>query len=201
MSSKQTTLELCRKHLYDDVTVMQHINPLVRERIIRIRSGYTHWNEFPSKKDKEIVNHIMNHFGIEKSSAYDDLRLIKDLLGSINNASKEWHLYKTNLWLEEAVAMARVKNNEDAIIKAAAVSGKINKLDKDDATEFPWDDVKPQSFRITSDPSVIGIKPIPNLKEKIAKLFEKYKADIEIVEDVTYEEIEVKNVFEDYGNA
>ena len=199
--SRQSTLELCRKHLYDDITALDKINPLVRERIKRIRSGYTHWNEFPSKREKEIVNHIMNHFEVQKTVAYDDLRLIKDLFGSINNASKEWHLYKTNSWLEEAVAMARVKNNEDALIKAAAVSGKINKLDKDDATEFPWDDIKPQQFLITSDPSVIGLKPIPNLNSKIDKLFEKYKVDIEMVEDVTYEDIEVNPILQDYGNA
>ena len=199
--SKQSTLELCRKHLYDDVNNMPGILPAVKDRIVRIRAGFTYWNDFTRKKEKEIAQHIMSMYGVEKSTAYDDVRLIKDLLGNVNKASKDWYLYKTNCWLGAAVEMARVKNNEDAIIKAAAVSGKINKLDKDDPTEFPWDDLKPQSFVITSDPSVIGIKPIPNLKDKIAKLFEKYKSDIEIVEDVTYEELDVNSVFEDYGKA
>ena len=199
--SRQSTLELCRKHLYDDVNDMPGVLPAVRERIVRIRAGFTYWNDFTRKKEKEIAQHLMSMYGVEKSTAYDDVRLIKDLLGNVNKASKDWYLYKTNCWLDEAVEMARVKNNEDAIIKAAAVSGKINKLDKDDPTEFPWDDLKPQSFVITSDPSVIGIKPIPNLKDKIAKLFEKYKSDIEIVEDVTYEDIDVNSVFEDYGKA
>ena len=189
--SRQSTLELCQKHLYDDKDNMPGVAINTRNRIIRIRSGYTIWNDFPSKKDKEIAIHLMNQFSVEKSTAYDDIRLIKDLRGSINKASKDWHLYKTNAWLDEAVQMARVKNNEDAIIKAAAVSGKINKLDKDDPTEFPWDEIKPQSFIITSDPSVIGIKPIPNLKDKIAKLFDRYKEDISIVEDVTYENADV----------
>lgn len=199
--SKQSTLELCRKHLYDDVNSMTGILPAVKDRIVRIRAGFTYWNDFTRKKEKEIAQHLMAMYGIEKSTAYDDVRLIKELLGNINKASKDWHLYKTNCWLEEAVEMARIKNNEDGIIKAAAVSGKINKLDKDDPTEFPWDDIKPQTWTITHDPSVIGIKPIPNLKDKIAKLFEKYKTDIEIVEDVTYEEIDVNSVFEDYGKA
>jgi len=199
--SKQSTLELCRKHLYDDVNTMPGILPAVRERIVRIRAGFTYWNDFTRKKDKEIAQHIMNLYRVEKSTAYDDVRLIKELLGNVNKASKDWHLYKTNCWLDEAMEIARVKNNEDAMIKAAAVSGKINKLDKEDPSEFPWDDIKPQTWMITSDPSVIGIKPIPNLKDKIAKLFEKYKSDIEIVEDVTYEEIDLNSVFEDYGKA
>lgn len=198
--SRQSTLELCRKHLYDDKDNMPGIAKDTQARIIRIRSGYTVWNDYPSKKDKEIAVHIMNMFNVEKSMAYDDIRLIKDLLGSINKASKDWHLYKTNAWLDEAVQMARVKNNEDAIIKAAAVSGKINKLDKDDPTAFPWDDIKPQSWVITSDPSVIGIKPIPNLKDKIAKMFSKYSLDIETVQDVSYEDIDVDPIM-NYGES
>ena len=199
--SKQSTLELCRKHLYDDVNNMPGVLPAVRDRIVRIRAGFTYWNDFTRKKEKEVAQHLMALYGVEKSTAYDDVRLIKELLGNINKASKDWHLYKTNCWLDEAVEMARIKNNESEIIKAAAVSGKINQLDKQDPTEFPWDDIKPQQWIITSDPSVIGIKPIPNLKDKIAKLFEKYKTDIEIVEDVTYEEIDVNSVFEDYART
>ena len=160
--SKQSTLELCRKHLYDDVNNMTGVNISVRDRIVRIRAGFTYWNDFTRKKEKEVAQHIMSMYGVETSTANDEGRRIKDLLGNVNKASKDWHIYKTNCWLDEAVEMARVKNNEDAIIKAAAVSGKINKLDKEDPSEFPWDDIKPQTWTITSDPSVIGVHPIPS---------------------------------------
>jgi len=189
--SKQKTLDLCRQHLYSDVDKMAAIPSNVRERILRIRSGYTLWNEYPSKKDKEIALHVMQLYGVEKSMAYDDVRLIKDLLGSINKQSKDWHLYQVNCWLEESVAMARVKKNEASIIKAAKVSVSANKLDQSDVTEFPWEDLKPQSFEMTSDPSVIGLKKIPNLKEKIAAAFKKYAEDISFIEEVTYEDIDL----------
>lgn len=189
--SKSKTLDLCRQHLYSDIDKMNMIPVNIRDRILRIRSGYTIWNEYPSKKDKEIALHIMQQYGIEKSMAYDDVRLIKDLLGSINKQSKDWHLYQVNAWLDEAVEMARKKNNEDGIIKAAKVKVSANQLDKADATEFPWEDIKPQSFEITSDPTVIGLKKIPNLKEKIASTFKKYAEDISFIEEVTYEEIDL----------
>lgn len=191
MSSKSTTLELCRKHLYDDKDQMAMVPVNIRERIIRIRSAYTLKLDFPRKNDKELAQHLMSLFGVQKSTAYDDIRLIKDLLGSINKNSKDWERYKTNQWLEEAVQIARVKNDQDSIIKAAAVSGKINQLDKDDPTEFDWDSIKPQAFKITGDPSVIGLKPIPNLKDKISSLLKKYQEDISMVEDVTFEEIDL----------
>ena len=189
--SKSATLELCRQNLYADIDKMSAVPANIRERILRIRSAYTYWNEYPSKKDKEIALHIMQQSGVEKSTAYDDVRLIKDLLGSINRQSKDWHLYQVNAWLDEAVEMARKKKNEDAIIKAAKVKVTANQLDKKDETEFPWDEIKPQQFIITSDPTVIGVKRIPNLKDVITKLFAKYKEDIDMVEDVTYEEIDL----------
>jgi len=194
--SKTSTLELCRRHLYSDADKMQSVPANIRDRIIRIRSGYTLWNDFPRKKPKDIALHLMNHYSIEKTQAYDDVRLIQDLLGSINRASKDWHLFRFNQMIEKAYEVAETKNDSDAMTKAAAAYGKFNQLDKEDPTEFPWDDIKPQSFIITSDPSVIGIKPIPNLKDKIAKLFDKYKEDINIVEDVTYEEMDLNNALE-----
>ena len=107
--SKSSTLELCRQHLYNDVDKMPGVPANVRERIVRIRAGYDLWSQFPSKKEKEIALHLEKLYNIEKSRAYDDIRLIKDLLGSFNKQSKDWHLYQVNAWLEEAVEMARKK--------------------------------------------------------------------------------------------
>jgi hypothetical protein len=197
MSSRTSTLDLCKRHLYTDVDKMNSVPAATRDRILRIRSGYTLWNEYPRKKPKDIALHLMNQFNIEKSQAYDDIRLIQDLLGSINRASKDWHLFRFNQMIEKAYEVAETKNDSDSMTKAAAAYGKYNQLDKEDPTEFPWDDIKPQSFVITSDPSVIGIKPIANLKDKIAKLYDKYKEDINMVEDVTYEDVDLKNALED----
>ncbi|MDD3195325.1 MAG: hypothetical protein PHU68_05950 [Paludibacter sp.] len=133
-------------------------------------------------------------YGIQKSVAYDDIRLIQELLGSINRSSKDWHLYQFNLRINRAFEIAESKNDHDGITKAMAVYAKYNKLDKDDPTEFPWDEIRPQSFEITSDPSVIGIKPIPNLKDKIAQMFRKYQEDLQSIEDVTYEDIDIEPV-------
>lgn len=196
--SKTSTLEICKRHLYDDVTKLSHLNEDTRNRLLRIRSGYMLWNEFPRKRQKDIAQHIMQMFGVQKSVAYDDIRLIQDLLGSINRSSKDWHLYQFNTRINRAYEIAETKNDHDGMTKSMAVYAKFNKLDKDDPTEFPWDEIRPQSFEITSDPSVIGIKPIPNLKEKIAQLYKKYQEDLQSVEDVTYEEMDIEPI-EQYG--
>ena len=194
--AKKDTYDICVQHLYDDVSQLTHLAPQHRDKLLRIRSGYTLMNEFPSKKDREIIQHIQNLFKVERSAAYDDLRIIKDLLGSTNKQSKDYRRYQANCWLEEAVSMARIKNNEENIIKAAAVSDKINQLNKEDAERIPWDEIIPQVFEPTEDPTVLGIKPIPNIREKIAAMKKKYMNEIE---DVTYDEIDIAKL-EEYAD-
>jgi len=76
----------------------------------------------------------------------------------------------------------------EAKIKAAKALVAIHKLDKDEGEPMPWEDIVPHDWEATSDPSVIGLKPIANIEEKIKKLKKKYSQDIEIV-DTNYEDI------------
>ena len=69
---------------------------------------------------------------------------------------------------------------------AADKYAKYNQLDKEDALEYPWEDIIPQNYEPSSDPTLLGIKPIANIQEKIAALKKKYNADIE---DVDFDEI------------
>lgn len=163
---------------------------------MRIRSAYTLMNDFPSKPDREILQHIINHFNVERSTAYNDLRTIKDLLGSINRQTKDWHRFKFNRMIEKAYEQAELRQDPDAMNKAAATYAKFNQLDKEDAERLPWEEIIPQQFVPTEDPTVIGIKPIPNFKEKQAAMKKKYE---EQIEDVTFEEMDVQ-ILEKYAN-
>lgn len=194
--SKKQTYDICVKHLYDDVDKLKHLGPQVIARLLRIRSAYTLMNEFPSKPDREIILHIMNEGEVEKSAAYEDLRIIKDLLGSINKQSKDWHRFKFNDQIQKAYDLAEIQKNPDAMQKAMATYAKYNQLDIEDTERMPWEDIIPQMFEPTEDPTVLGIKPIPNFREKQAALKKKYE---EQIEDVTYEEIDLKSL-EKYAN-
>lgn len=184
------TLEVCKSHLFDDRDKMEeHGVPLIlQERIIRIRDMYTVWLNFPSKKELEIVSELIQRYGIQKSAAYDDVRIIKTLLGDLNKASKDFHRWQFNNMIRKAYEMAERRKNPDAMVKAADKYGKYNQLDKEDILDNPWETIQVQPFEPTSDPTVIGIKPIPNIKEKIAKKLKQYWN--EDVEDATFEEFD-----------
>lgn len=49
-----------------------------------------------------------------------------------------------------------------------------------------------QPFTATADPSVLGIKPIPNIQEKIQKMIAKYRAETIDIEDVEYEKADLE---------
>ncbi|HEY6913140.1 MAG TPA: hypothetical protein VI413_00575 [Paludibacter sp.] len=189
--AKRDTYDICVQHLYDDVTKLSHLPQQQRDKLLRIRSGYTIMLEFPSKKDREIILHLQNQFGIERSAAYEDLRLIKDLLGSINKQSKDWHRFRFNYRNEKAYNMAELQQDPIAMDKCNNTYGKYNQLDKEDAERIPWEEIIPQLYEPTDDPSVLGIKPIPNIREKIAATKKKYMEDIE---DVTYEDIDIREL-------
>ena len=188
---KLNTFELCRRHLFDDQIDIDHLAHEQQSRLLRIRSGYTLWNSNPNKRPKEIYDHIRAFSNVGKDQAYDDVRIIEQLLGEINKQTKDWHRYKFNYMVLEAFEIAKLKQDPDAMQKASNTYAKYNQLDKEDPLKVPWDKIIPQLFEPTEDPSVLGIKPIENIKEKIAAMKKKYMDDIE---DVTYESIDIEQL-------
>lgn len=182
------TLQVCRESLFDDVDKMREkgVPAVLQERILRIRDMYNIWVNYPSKKDKEIVMELQQRYDIHKSAAYEDVSILKTLLGDLNKASKEFHRFQFNHMIRNAYDMAERRKDPKAMVAAADKYAKYNKLDKEDVQDNPWEIIAVQPFEPTSDPSVLGIKPIPNIKEKIAQKLKQYWN--EDIQDITYDE-------------
>jgi hypothetical protein len=196
--SKPATLEICRLHLFSDVDVLrrENIPETLVKRILRIRSAYTMWLEYPRKKDAEIRDHLAS-FGVAKSEAYEDIRIIKLLLGDMTETSKAFHRFRFISMIEEAYKLAERKKDARSMVAAADKYAKYNQLDKEDALSIPWDEIIIQPFEPTSDPTVIGIKPVANIRERIKALKAKYAEDIP--QDVEYEDADINE--DDLFNA
>jgi hypothetical protein len=185
---KPNTLEICRVHLFDnkEELLKQAIPEMLVQRIIRMRSAYILWLEHPRKKDAEIRDHLLN-FGVNRSQAYEDIQMLKLLLGDMTETSKAFHRFRFNAMIQSAYELAERKKDAKSMVAAADKYAKYNQLDKDDAFRIPWEEIVPQRFEPTSDPEVIGIKPVPGIQDKIKALKEKYLKDIE---DVKYEDVD-----------
>lgn len=161
-----------------------------RQILMRYRSIFTLSLERPSIQDVELRDYLMTEYGISQTQAYRDICNIRVLLGHVQNAGKEWVRYIVNETLKKAIEDAKLLGPKGIklMIMAADKLGKYNRLDKEDSVEIPWDDIIPQSIEPTTDPTVLGIKPLENKEEAIRKMYEKYREEIEI-EDVDYEPV------------
>lgn len=184
------TIEVCRDHLFSDREEMtqNNIPVVIQERLIRLRDMYNLWLNFPRKKDVEIVKELELRYKIQRSTAYEDIRVIKALLGDLNKSTKDFHRWKFCGMLDEAYEMAKRMKDARAMVAAADKYGKYTQLDKEDLIDRGYDKIQVQPFEPTDDPSVIGIKPIPNIRQRIQDKIKQYWSDD--IEDIDYEVVE-----------
>ena len=76
-------------------------------RLHRLRGMYAYWLQFPSKLDNDLVQYDIAMFKVSRSLAYEDLHLVKVLLGNLQQTTKEFMRWKINKSIEQDIAAAR----------------------------------------------------------------------------------------------
>lgn len=177
--------------LSDDELFEQRIAQTVIERIHRLRGLYAYWLQFPQKFDQDIVQYDMAMFKVGKSQAYDDLHLVRLILGDLQQASKDFMRWKINQDLEQDLKAARRAGDHRSV--AAIEKNRIlnNRTDKEDELELEFDKIIPQQFVPVDDPTVLGIKKLPDLRNRIRELVKKYSDNS--VQFAEYEELKEDN--------
>lgn len=184
------TIDVCEKYLFADISEMSAdgLPEVIQQRLLRLRDMYSFWLQFPRKKDLEIVAELELRYKVSKSTAYEDIRIIKRLLGDLAKTTKDYHRYKFCQMIDETYEMAKRIKDARAMGAAANYYGKYTQLDKEDILDKGYDKIVVQPFEPTDDPSVLGIKAIPNIREKIKSKIQQYWS--EDIEDVEFEEVE-----------
>lgn len=178
---------------YDDITV---------QRVIRIRGLYSFVLANPDTKDRQLVERAVSEFGISQSAAYNDLAVVKSLLPLLTQASRDFHRWRANEMLLETYRMAKARKDTKTMERAASSYAKYNRVDLEEEQLLPYDEIVVQPFTATNDPTPLGIKPIPNIQERIKRMIEKYTAESIDIQDVEYEEydLEEDELFSDNDN-
>ena len=166
------------------------------ERVLRLRELYNWVISNPDCKDKEFVDVAIGRFGICKTLAYDDLKIIKSVLPNITQASRDYHRWKYNEMILETYQMAKKRKDTKTMERAATSYAKFNNVNVEDEQSLPYDMIVVQPFTATSDPSVLGIKPIPNIEKVISDMIEKYRAESLDIDDIEYEDADI--IYDDY---
>ena len=76
--------------------------------------------------------------------------------------------------------------------RAASSYAKYNRVDVEDETALPYHLIVIQPFTATSDPSVLGIKPLPNRQKLVEDLLAKYRAESADIDDIEFEEADLE---------
>lgn len=182
------TTEIIRQELFTDNSELEQRYPQkVVAQVMRLRDMYQWMLSNPSAPDKQFVSVDTDRHQIQKSAAYSDLRTLKDILPGLSKNSTEWHRWRFNEMILETYRMAKIRKDTRTMEKAAASYAKYNKIDAEGEQTLPFDMIVVQPFTATSDPSVLGITPIPNLKDKIQSLLKKYRAETLDIEYIDYE--------------
>lgn len=168
--------------LDENELVEMHLHAQVIERVIRFRSLYTYWCRFSSKSPRELVEFDMAMHKVNESQAYDDIHCIKILMGNLQESSKKFWRWRINQMIEEDRKAAKRDGDHRSVASMQKNLIKNNMTDKEDTPDLAFEKIVPLEIVATDDPSVIGIKKIPNLRGTIRKMIRKYDADIEYAE-------------------
>lgn len=189
-------LESCKSDLLTpDEELLAKYPAAMAERIMRIREMYNHWLSNPTMKDRDLVAEIRRRFGISQSSAYSDLTVIRQIVPLLSQKSRDYHRALANEMLMETYRTAKENGDTRSMSAAAAHYAKYNRVDAEDEMSMPYDDIVPQNFSATLDPSVLGIKPIPGIYDYIDRLNKDLARDYADIDDVEFEEVDLEENF------
>ena len=140
--------------------------------------------------DKKLLAYLKDKHKLNFATALSYISVAERIIAGSKyqkniDIDKAWFRYLIVESAKEAFRVAREKNDAYSMIQAANIIGKHNNTDKEDAVKILYDKIIPFIPEITTDPSVLGIKPIKNLDKIKQKLLQKYTSAI----DIEYEEI------------
>ena len=151
-------------------------------RVERLRELSAYWRSYPQTSPKELVSRCIQLFHVGKSQAYDDIHILKILIGNLEATTKEFARWRVNQMIEEDRTAAR----RDGDWRAGASMQKNyilnNQTDKPDTPDMAFDKIVPLQLEPTDDPSVLGIKAPKNLRARRDKLIKQYSKEDEYAE-------------------
>lgn len=182
------TIDLARTEMFtEEVELRAKYSPERVEHLLRLRDMYNWVLANPAVRDRKFIDRFASVYPISKSALYADLALIKQLLPALLPANRDWYRKQVSDMLLDTYEMAKARKDTKTMERAATSLGKINRVDLEDEKEMPFDMIVIQPFTPSTDPTLLGLKVIPNLEEVKARLRKQMAIDNPGIEDIEYE--------------
>lgn len=186
-------LDACRQDMFSSEDELSKKYPAdTVKKVLRIREMHNWFVSNPQASDKEYVKEVITRHGISKTTAYSDLQILKIMLPALSSAARDFHRWRANEMLLHTFEMAEKRKDTRTMERTVATYIRLNNADKEEEMKIDWAKVKVQPFTATDDPTVLGIKPIPNIQKKIDETLKKYRAESIDIDDVEFEEVDLE---------
>lgn len=182
-------LEICLSDLFTDISQLREKYPEDTVlSVLRLRDMYLWLNARPSSRDADFIKEEVTRYHVSRPTAYSDLNILKTLLPGLSKKTKDFHMWQFLEMIRETYNIARAKKDVRTMERAAASFAKYTGLDKEEEQHLPLDQIIVQPFIPVDDPSVLGITPIPNRREYVRQIIQKYSRDVPDIMDIEAEE-------------
>ena len=193
----KVAMQIYSEHLFDtpDALDAATLDPRIRARLLRLREMYAWFIENPGVRDRNIVLEFKGRWranNISERVIYEDLAFVKQLVPNLTPVTKDWARWKYNEMIQETYEMAKKRKDVKTMERCASSYAKYNRIDDNDVPLISYDEIHVQPFTATSDPTVLGIEPIPNLRSFVNDLIAKYSKDCVDIEDVKAEDVDLE---------
>lgn len=186
-------IDACRYDLYTDSDELFRKYPeLLAKKVLRIREMHQWIISNPSAKDAEFVSEDIARFEVSKPTAYSDLSVIRTLLPELASCTRDFNRWRYVEMILETYNFAKLRKDVKTMERAASSMARFLNIDKEDDNKISLDDLRVQPYIATDDPSVLGIKAVPNIRERQRKLIEKYSKECVDIEDIEAEIVDLE---------
>lgn len=174
MARSQDTVERIKQCLFiNSDSLPVDLSQTEKDCKQRIEMAFAYCLEHPQNTDSDLVSYLKKKFNIEKSQAYYDINIAKQLLGNIKNAGKEWYRHVIVQSCLEAFKIAKVQKNPIAMAMAMDKIGKFTNCDVEDLEALPYERVFIPEWEPTADAKVLKLntknKDMDQVRKKLIR--------------------------------
>ena len=109
-------VEVCRADLFTKASELQERYPqIIVDKVLRVREMYNWFIANPDGTDREFVNEVCQRHEISKVTAYSDLAIVKTLLPTLGQASRDFHRWRASEMLMSTFKMAKKRMDTNTI--------------------------------------------------------------------------------------
>lgn len=182
-------IDVVKEDLYTDKADLEAKYAISQvDHILRLRDMVTWSIANPEKRDRQFVDEFRSRYKLSNVTAYADLKIVKTILPNLAENTRDFHRWRYNEMILETYQMAKSRKDTKSMEKAATSYAKYNRIDVEDEQSIPYHMIVVQPFFPTTDPRVVGIKPVPNIDDRIRKLTAELSDTHPDTQNIEYEE-------------